>query len=510
LGARDLWNPNEPIYGEAVAEMARRADWLLPHVNGLVFAEKPILYYWLALAAAKLSGGISELSLRLPSAAAAIATVLGSYVLVRPYAGRARAVATAILCATLFGVFWNARAVQMDILVTASTVWTIVGVTRVVDHGAPALSGFLLAGAAAGLGFAAKGPVAWICPGLTLAAYLVATRRVASVARWEAVAGAAACVAVASPWYLLLLARGREDVVAEVLFRQNVERFVNPWDHRAPWWYYLESVWIDMAPWAFFAPLAVGLPRRAEGEKRLARLAYVWVAAVLVFFSLSRSKRGPYVLPIAPAVATLSADVVLGALADDLAGFRKRWFALIAWSLAIALVAAGGFVAVGAALWAAAGAAGPIGVLGATAVAGGTLLVVELSSRGRRARAPLALVAATTAIYLAAGGIALPALDRYKSARPFCDEVAALARPGDELASFSFWDWRAEYRYYLGVPIINLAGEEPLRSAWTGDRRVVLLVEGARLSAARAVIGAARPAVTGRVGGMSVYAFTNR
>ena len=30
LGARDLWNPNEPIYGLAVREMAERGDWLLP------------------------------------------------------------------------------------------------------------------------------------------------------------------------------------------------------------------------------------------------------------------------------------------------------------------------------------------------------------------------------------------------------------------------------------------------------------------------------------------------
>ena len=44
LGARDLWNPNEPIYGEAVREMAQRGEWLVPYVNGIAFAEKPILF----------------------------------------------------------------------------------------------------------------------------------------------------------------------------------------------------------------------------------------------------------------------------------------------------------------------------------------------------------------------------------------------------------------------------------------------------------------------------------
>ena len=54
LGARDLWNPNEAIYGRATVEMAERGDWLIPTVNGKVFAEKPIFYYWSALSAAKL------------------------------------------------------------------------------------------------------------------------------------------------------------------------------------------------------------------------------------------------------------------------------------------------------------------------------------------------------------------------------------------------------------------------------------------------------------------------
>ena len=66
LGARDLWNPNEPVYGQAVAEMAARGDWLLPTVNGNEFGEKPILYFWLARISSRALGGVSELALRVP------------------------------------------------------------------------------------------------------------------------------------------------------------------------------------------------------------------------------------------------------------------------------------------------------------------------------------------------------------------------------------------------------------------------------------------------------------
>ncbi len=510
LGARDLWNPNEPIYGEAVAEMAQRGDWLLPWVNGVVFAEKPILFYWLALSASKLLGGVSELSLRLPSFAAGIATVLGAYVLVAPYAGRARALASAACCATLFGVFWNARFVQMDILVTAATVWCVAMATRVLDHGAPAWSGFMIAGACAGLGFAAKGPVGWLCPGLTIAGYAAVTGRARGLLRREAAAGALACLAVSSPWYLMLLHAGRTDVLGEVLLRQNVQRFISPWDHEAPWWYYLGYFWVDMAPWALLVPLTLGQKRERPDESRLAWLAWIWIAAVVGFFSFSRSKRSPYLLPIAPAVAVLAAEAALAFLTGRLDAARKRWFGVITAFLTGVLIAGGAFVLVGALVRLDKPTALPVAFLGLVASAAGGLIALDLLRQRTRPVVPLTLGLAALAFYLAAAGVTLPALNVYKSARPFCAQVAGLVRPGDEVASFSFWSWRAEYRYYLGMPIANLAGEGALREAWNGPTRLVLLVEATQLANARRVIGDAVPAASGRVGRGSIYVFTSR
>ena len=78
------------------------------------------------------------------------------------------------------------------------------------------------------------------------------------------------------------------------------------------------------------------------------------------------------------------------------------------------------------------------------------------------------------------------------------------------MASYGFWNWRAEYRYYLGLPITNLAGAGPLRDAWSGPRRVVLLVEAERLGDAREIIGDAPPVLARHIGAGSIYVFTNR
>ena len=511
LGARDLWNPNEPIYGEAVREMAQLHTWLVPHVNGLPFGEKPILYYWLALAASKLLGGISELALRVPSALAGLLLVLGVYELVRPYSGRRHAATAAVACATTFDVWWNARFVQMDILVAVTTLWTLLPLLRVLDHGMPRARGWLAAGAVAGVGFLAKGPVTWICPGLAILAYAASTRRLRDLLRVEILLGGAAAVAIAAPWYLLLLAGGHADIVREVLIRQNFQRFRNPWDHVAPFWYYLPYFWADMAPWAFYVPLAWNLPGRDLPRRRLAILCGVWIVSIVLFFSLSKSKRDPYILPVAPAAAILAAEVALAFADDALSRARRNAFLAITWTLAAVFVGAGVTVVVKLApkfhdL------AGPARLLAAASVLSGAALAFVLSraTTRRGLTPPAACAVVTSLLFFVVGGWVMPEVDAYKSARPLCAGVARLMGPDDALASYNFWKWRAEYRFYLGKPIDNLPGIDALRAAWDGPRRLVLFVESDQILDARRVIGDRAPVLARGVGSGKTYVFTNR
>ncbi|MEM8932241.1 MAG: glycosyltransferase family 39 protein, partial [Acidobacteriota bacterium] len=306
LGQRDLWNPNEPIYGRAVAEMEQGGEWLVPTVNDQVFAEKPILYFWSARVTAKLLGGVDELSLRVPAAVAGVASVVLTFLWVLPYVGRRRAFTTAALFATLYQVFWASRSVQMDIFVLASTLGVLVPLTRLLDFDLSPRRAWIYAGLAAGLGFTAKGPVTLILPGLVIAAYAVSTRRLGRLLGPPALWGGAIALVVSLPWYLALWLRGESAFLYEVLIRQNFMRFVDAWDHQQPWWYFLEYLWIDYAPWSWLLPAAALTVARSREEGRLQRQSWIWIAGIVFFFSLSESKRAPYILPIAPAVAALA------------------------------------------------------------------------------------------------------------------------------------------------------------------------------------------------------------
>jgi 4-amino-4-deoxy-L-arabinose transferase-like glycosyltransferase len=507
LGARDLWNPNEPIYGLAVREMAEEGEWLIPTVNGRVFTEKPILYFWMARVSSKLLGAVNEFTLRLPCAAAGIASTVMLYLLVFPYSNRNRARIAALLFVTVYMVFWGSRAIQMDILVLAATLGTLLPVSRVLDHGMSPWKGWTLAGIAVGLGFAAKGPVAVVLPGVTYLAYVLATRRPRLVVHKGMLAGGLAAVAVASPWYLALALQGRTDFLYEVLIRQNFVRFYEPWDHQAPWWYYLRYFWIDMAPWAFLVPLAVRMPGRDEEERRLDLLAWTWLIGTIAFFSLSESKRSAYILPVAPAVAVLASSVAVRLLLGTLPRLRRSAALVIFIALATVMAGAGFLIEMRVAgNWP--DLAGPARACAVVLIAGGLATAAGMLGRGGVAlRVAAGLFAAVLCFYFVAAVWALPAVDRFKSARTFADEMNTVVEADAPVVSYRFWPWRSEYAFYSHRKIRNLDSGDELRAYWEerGNEPVYLIVEEHHLEEVRQVLGGAEPMLERRIGSKTAY-----
>jgi 4-amino-4-deoxy-L-arabinose transferase-like glycosyltransferase len=510
LGARDLWNPNEPTYGLAVVEMLESGDWLVPTIGGESFPEKPILYFWLALVSSKLLGGPSELALRLPLALSGIVSVALIYLLVLPYAGQLRARIAAILYATTFMVHWGARAVQMDFLVNVAMLAVVLAVSRVVDGRLAPWPGWILAGAAAGLGFAAKGPVTWILPALVLVVYLGWRRRLGALLHPAVAVGGAVALAIAAPWFMLLQAAGHGDVISEVLVRQNFVRYVDAWDHPGPWWYYLYYFWIDMAPWAWFVPLAAGIPVRIGSKRALNGLAWIWIVATLLFFSLSTSKRSAYILPIAPAVAVLAAGVAERLWLQALVRWRRDLaLGLMAAASMVGIAVGGWILSVGVRRYPAVEAQGAL--IGLVLAVGGLVVLAGLLRPARAYRlVPLAFLGYVLALYVAGSAVVLPAIDRYKSPRAFAEQINREVPPDARLASYGLWKYRGGYRFYTGRPIPNLTEVEALRRHWDDAAgQAWLLVENRRLEEARQVIGNIDPVIEAEIGSKTAYLFRN-
>ncbi len=121
LGAYGILDNNEGLYAEIPREMLASHDWrhwVIPHLNGLPYMEKPPLLYWLTALSFSLFG-ISEWSARLVPAISSLVCVgfilrFGRAV-ERPQTGRL----AALMFVSGVGVAVMSRTLMFDMLLTA-------------------------------------------------------------------------------------------------------------------------------------------------------------------------------------------------------------------------------------------------------------------------------------------------------------------------------------------------------------------------------------------------------
>ena len=491
IGMRALWNPNEPVYGEGVREMMLRGDYYLPTVNGVIYSDKPIFYFWTMLVACWITGGLSEAALRLPSVASGVLSVLLVYRMGRQVFGIRAGFLAASCLATTVMFWWHSQYVQMDQLLSLLILASLV-LFFAAREMAEGRSGLLLAasGAAMGLAFLTKGPVGLVVPVGVMGIYLLSMGEWRWALRKEILGMGAAFVLLAAPWYVSLVFTGHTDVIADFFIRHNLERATDPFNHLQPFWYYLPRLLSDLFPWSLFLPAAWFVPVRNELERRGRLFSRVWLGVIFLIFSAAGSKRGVYLLPLYPAAALL-----VGKYWDEiLSGEVSR--ALFRWGRGGLLFLAVFFLLAGLAPLALAFAPVPrraeAGVL--LPLAGITLawaLLLFRAIRNEMWDRSLATVTLTIACVLLYADLPLlRAADRYKSPVPFCEKVAAFVGPNDEIRSYGLWRWDSSYLYYTGRLMPQLHSSEELRSYLGQDRRVFLVVESSEMDRFLSGLGA--------------------
>ncbi len=314
LGRRELWYPDEPDIAEVCRAMYVSGDWVAPRSMGQIWIDYPPFLYWAGCVSSHLLGGMTEFSLRLPSALGAILLSLVTCATVSRWFHPRAGFWSGLLLLTFAQFAQNAVAYRTDMLFgMAIGCGTLLYASGAGERARwwPRIGGFALLGVAV----LVKGPVGLLLPGLVLVLWHASRRewsRIAALAPLTLVA-----IAVALPWYLACgHAMGFDNMWHEI-HAQNFQRFDEGGrGHIRPWHYYLSRVWVDLAPWSFLLPFAIWWVARGERRRdRFVQLALWWFGTWFVFWTIAVTKREVYLIP-AYAPAALLLGLYLAALGD--------------------------------------------------------------------------------------------------------------------------------------------------------------------------------------------------
>jgi 4-amino-4-deoxy-L-arabinose transferase-like glycosyltransferase len=326
LGRLDADAPDEPRTLQIAEEMRSvehgATGFVVLHLNGEVYTQKPPLYYWLAAGVGAVRGRVTVWAARLPSALAGIGVVALTLLLGTRLLGSGAGVLGAAILLTTWQFPYLARRVQFDVLLTLFEL-TALACFWWLDRGiGPRRRHLLVLHAALGLAVLTKGPVGFLIPGLTIAAFLSWERRPRDLLRVFPLWGLALSLGPGLLWIALATAWAPAGYAGTAVGENLIGRFFSGTSHARPFWYYLWSFPLHFAPWTLAWPVIAWVARRSiftadadDSAQRAWRFLLAGVATSLVFFSISSGKRSLYLLPVFPATALLCADALLRWLA---------------------------------------------------------------------------------------------------------------------------------------------------------------------------------------------------
>jgi 4-amino-4-deoxy-L-arabinose transferase-like glycosyltransferase len=387
-------NQDEARFALLAREAVEHHHWLLPRVRGVIYLNKPPLFFWTVALLAKPFGAVTEATAPLASVLAALAALLAVIALGRRLWDWNVGVTAGLVLATAPFFYYMSHQVLSDMMMTAWLAWALylLLTARLVPAPGPRLVGFYVCVAGA---LATKGPAALMALLGALVVVVVEDGWRRGL-RWLRLPLGLGILALASlPWLLPYLLQTERSYVGGVVVGHYGD------------WYFREKSGsrfeeflahlIRFLPWTLFLVPGVWWWWHDRDPRR--RPLLVWTGVIALAVSLSGEQRARYFLPVLPPLSLLVAELLARAPLETSRRGRRVLvgslgvLALLAAAAAVVLLRMPGggpfFVPPpGWARWA----------VGALAVAGPVAALGLLAARGSG-------IAATAALALALGGI---------------------------------------------------------------------------------------------------------
>lgn len=307
LGARDLWEPDETRFAVIAREMREGGNWILPHLNREIYAEKPPLYFWLINLFIFFMGEDSEFVNRLPSTLSGLTTVILTFFFGKRLFNQTVGFLSSLVIATCIFFPVISRWMMLDPLLTLFFVLALYYFYLGYEEDEKRKRHYLLAGLFMGFGVLTKGPVAY----LAIPIFFIFTSFQKNLKKFwcrDLLWSFFLSVIIVMIWWVPACWIGGRDYINWILFKQAVGTYVEGGKHFHPksLAFYFIRFPIEFFPWIVFLPnsFIFGL-RKQNGKRKEFLFLFLWFIFIFLFFTFSKGKKDNYLLPLYPASAMM-------------------------------------------------------------------------------------------------------------------------------------------------------------------------------------------------------------
>ncbi len=323
LAGYPLLEPDEARYVEIPREMLVTGDYVIPRLNSIIYLEKPPFFYWLQTLSIR-AFGIEEMALRFWNAFFAAFSCVMIYIAGSTlYNRRTGWLAAGLLFSSLL-YFAMAHFITLDMTLSGLVSACLFSIIIALNQASPINTRlwFYAAYGFAALALLTKGLIGILLPGSVFILWILATQQWSALKRAHIPTGLVIFMAIALPWHLMAQMRV-EEFFDFYIIGQHFRRYLTLAEKRyQPVWFFAVILFAGLIPWVFFTAQAF---IRQCSQIRFSFKKYptetyliLWAGFIFVFFSLSKSKLVPYILPVIPPLMLL--------LSHDLLSYtRKKW-----------------------------------------------------------------------------------------------------------------------------------------------------------------------------------------
>ncbi|MBL7971245.1 MAG: glycosyltransferase family 39 protein [Prolixibacteraceae bacterium] len=303
---RDFTPDNELRYLSIADEALRNGSVFTFTNHGLIYADKPPLYLWIVMSGKVIFGYHNLLFLGLFSflPALVVVRVMDRWVK-STMPDNDRIVAQLMLLTSAF-FLGTALVVRMDMLMCMFIVLALYTFFRMYS-GAGKRRDPVLFPLFVFLALFSKGPIGVIVPLISIAVFLYLKGDIRTIGKYWGWKTILILLTLCGAWFAGVFAEGGSLYLNNLLFNQTVNRAVNSFHHKEPFYFYFVTIWYSLAPWSL---LTIGTLVTAFRKKPdftdLERFFLVIVLSTLTILSLFSSKLPVYMLPVFPFLVYLS------------------------------------------------------------------------------------------------------------------------------------------------------------------------------------------------------------